>query len=113
MAILIMVASIVAIGELLKSHHVLLLPYLHVFFLLFSKKENLGPGTYEYKDFLELQEGRPHSTRGIINTGEMRFKGRIRVGTGSVLAEITCLKKVQTTRLYNLSCCGIWLCIDN
>ncbi|KAH0618579.1 hypothetical protein JD844_017927 [Phrynosoma platyrhinos] len=41
-------------------------------------KEKLGPGTYNYKDFLELQEKRPHSIRGICNTGEVRFKDRIR-----------------------------------
>ncbi|XP_066482421.1 ciliary microtubule-associated protein 2 [Tiliqua scincoides] len=41
-------------------------------------KENLGPGTYEYKSFLELQERHPRSTKGIIDTGEVRFKDRIR-----------------------------------
>ncbi|KAJ6632722.1 hypothetical protein lerEdw1_014627 [Lerista edwardsae] len=44
-------------------------------------KENLGPGSYEYKSFLELEERRPCSTRGIINTGAKRFKDRIR-GSG-------------------------------
>ncbi|XP_053103021.1 lymphocyte expansion molecule [Hemicordylus capensis] len=43
-----------------------------------SLKAKLGPGTYDYKSFLELQERRPHSIRGIINTGEVRFKDRIR-----------------------------------
>ncbi|XP_061489125.1 ciliary microtubule-associated protein 2 [Rhineura floridana] len=41
-------------------------------------KEKLGPGTYNYTDFLQLQEKRPHSNRGICDTGEVRFKDRIR-----------------------------------
>ncbi|CAI5777091.1 Uncharacterized protein PODLI_1B022008 [Podarcis lilfordi] len=41
-------------------------------------KAKLGPGTYEYSDFLQLQEKRPHSIRGICDTGAVRFKDRIR-----------------------------------
>ncbi|XP_020655278.2 ciliary microtubule-associated protein 2 isoform X1 [Pogona vitticeps] len=41
-------------------------------------KEKLGPGTYNYTDFLQLEERRPRSIRGICDTGEVRFKDRIR-----------------------------------
>uniref|UniRef100_A0A8D0DXL3 Ciliary microtubule associated protein 2 n=1 Tax=Salvator merianae TaxID=96440 RepID=A0A8D0DXL3_SALMN len=44
-------------------------------------KARLGPGRYEYADFLQLAERRPHSIRGICNSGEVRFKDRIR-GSG-------------------------------
>uniref|UniRef100_A0A8D0DXC6 Ciliary microtubule associated protein 2 n=1 Tax=Salvator merianae TaxID=96440 RepID=A0A8D0DXC6_SALMN len=46
-----------------------------------EKKARLGPGRYEYADFLQLAERRPHSIRGICNSGEVRFKDRIR-GSG-------------------------------
>ncbi|XP_025032156.1 lymphocyte expansion molecule, partial [Python bivittatus] len=42
------------------------------------RKRKLGPGTYNYTDFLELMERRPHSIKGICDTGEVRFKDRIR-----------------------------------
>ncbi|XP_063155922.1 ciliary microtubule-associated protein 2 [Candoia aspera] len=43
-----------------------------------AQKRKLGPGTYNHTDFLELMERRPHSTKGICDTGEVRFKDRIR-----------------------------------
>ncbi|XP_042320248.1 lymphocyte expansion molecule [Sceloporus undulatus] len=49
------------------------MPHFHFKEICFREKllkEKLGPGTYNYKDFLELQEKRPHSIRGICNTGE-------------------------------------------
>lgn len=47
--------------------------------LFFSKKRKLGPGTYNHTDFLQLMERRPHSIRGICDTGAVRFKDRMRV----------------------------------
>nr|XP_003220227.1 PREDICTED: lymphocyte expansion molecule [Anolis carolinensis] len=41
-------------------------------------KQKMGPGMYNFEDFLELQEKRPRSIRGICDTGEVRFKDRIR-----------------------------------
>ncbi|XP_015281716.1 PREDICTED: uncharacterized protein C1orf177 homolog [Gekko japonicus] len=41
-------------------------------------KQKLGPGTYNYTDFLELQKCRPCSIKGVCDTGEVRFKDRIR-----------------------------------
>ncbi|XP_048354173.1 lymphocyte expansion molecule [Sphaerodactylus townsendi] len=41
-------------------------------------KQKLGPGTYNYQDFLELQKSRPCSIKGACNTGEVRFKDHIR-----------------------------------
>ncbi|XP_071800105.1 ciliary microtubule-associated protein 2-like [Asterias amurensis] len=36
---------------------------------------NLGPGTYNIKDFLEAMDKQPRSTRGICQTKERRFRG--------------------------------------
>lgn len=41
-------------------------------------KQKLGPGTYNYTDFLELQNRRPCSIKGVCDTGEERFKDCIR-----------------------------------
>lgn len=41
------------------------------------QKRKLGPGSYEIKDFLELADEKPRSTRGIIQTKEERFKEKI------------------------------------
>nr|XP_033771262.1 lymphocyte expansion molecule isoform X2 [Geotrypetes seraphini]XP_033771263.1 lymphocyte expansion molecule isoform X2 [Geotrypetes seraphini] len=37
-------------------------------------KEKMGPGKYEFKDFLELQKTRPSSIRGLCSAGEERFR---------------------------------------
>ncbi|XP_028902301.1 lymphocyte expansion molecule isoform X4 [Ornithorhynchus anatinus] len=34
----------------------------------------LGPSTYQMKDFLELRRQRPGSTRGLLDSGEQRFR---------------------------------------
>ncbi|XP_032971345.1 lymphocyte expansion molecule [Rhinolophus ferrumequinum] len=41
------------------------------------QKENLGPGSYDFKDFLELLQQKPCSTRGLLSSGEVRFRGLI------------------------------------
>lgn len=41
--------------------------------LLLVQKEKLGPGSYELKDFLELLQQKPCSTRGLLSSGEIRF----------------------------------------
>ncbi|KAL7985043.1 hypothetical protein Chor_003613 [Crotalus horridus] len=46
-----------------------------------ARKRKLGPGTYNHTDFLQLMERRPHSIRGICDTGAIRFKDRMR-GSG-------------------------------
>ncbi|XP_070605075.1 ciliary microtubule-associated protein 2 [Erythrolamprus reginae] len=43
-----------------------------------ARKRKLGPGTYNHTDFLQLMERKPHSVRGICDTGAVRFKDRIR-----------------------------------
>ncbi|XP_058034928.1 lymphocyte expansion molecule [Ahaetulla prasina] len=42
------------------------------------RKRKLGPGTYNHTDFLQLMEKRPHSIRGICDTGAVRFKDTMR-----------------------------------
>ncbi|XP_029474546.1 lymphocyte expansion molecule [Rhinatrema bivittatum] len=37
-------------------------------------KMNMGPGKYKIKHFLELQEMRPSSVRGLCDSGEKRFR---------------------------------------
>ena len=44
----------------------------------FIQHRKLGPGTYEIKDFLEVSDGKPRSTRGIIQTKESRFKEKLK-----------------------------------
>lgn len=51
-----------------------------VCFLLSGQKEKLGPGSYNLKDFLEELQKRPCSTRGLLSSGETRFRGLIGVG---------------------------------
>ncbi|XP_006879884.1 PREDICTED: uncharacterized protein C1orf177 homolog [Elephantulus edwardii] len=41
------------------------------------QKEKLGPGSYNFKDFLELLKQKPSSTRGLLSSGEVRFRGVI------------------------------------
>ncbi|XP_007480590.2 lymphocyte expansion molecule isoform X1 [Monodelphis domestica] len=38
-----------------------------------SLKEKVGPGSYNYKDFLELAQERPCSTIGMLSSGGVRF----------------------------------------
>uniref|UniRef100_A0A8D1NE15 Lymphocyte expansion molecule n=1 Tax=Sus scrofa TaxID=9823 RepID=A0A8D1NE15_PIG len=39
------------------------------------QKEKLGPGSYNLKDFLEQLQEKPGSTRGLLSSGEVRFRG--------------------------------------
>ncbi|XP_004468034.2 ciliary microtubule-associated protein 2 [Dasypus novemcinctus] len=41
------------------------------------QKERLGPGYYNFKDFLEELQQKPRSTRGLLSSGETRFRGLI------------------------------------
>nr|KAF6444120.1 lymphocyte expansion molecule [Molossus molossus] len=41
------------------------------------QKEKLGPGSYNFKDFLEQLQQKPCSTRGLLSSGEVRFRGPI------------------------------------
>lgn len=47
---------------------------------LLGQKEKLGPGSYNFKDFLEELQQKPRSTRGLLSSGEVRFRGFIGVG---------------------------------
>ncbi|XP_037017257.1 lymphocyte expansion molecule [Artibeus jamaicensis] len=38
------------------------------------QKEKLGPGSYNFKDFLEQLQQKPCSTRGLLSSGEVRFQ---------------------------------------
>lgn len=49
-------------------------------FLYLRQKEKLGPGSYNLKDFLEQLQEKPCSTRGLLSSGEIRFRGLIGVG---------------------------------
>ncbi|XP_026966533.1 ciliary microtubule-associated protein 2 [Sagmatias obliquidens] len=42
-----------------------------------QQKEELGPGSYNSKDFLEELQEKPGSTRGLLSSGEIRFRGLI------------------------------------
>lgn len=50
------------------------------FSLLLVQKEKLGPGSYNLKDFLQQLQQKPCSTRGLLSSGEVRFRGLIGVG---------------------------------
>ncbi|XP_054994289.1 lymphocyte expansion molecule [Sorex araneus] len=39
------------------------------------QKEKLGPGSYNFKDFLQELQERPGSLRGLLSSGEVRFRG--------------------------------------
>ncbi|XP_006839935.1 PREDICTED: uncharacterized protein C1orf177 homolog [Chrysochloris asiatica] len=41
------------------------------------QEEKLGPGSYNFKDFLEQLQQKPSSTRGLLSSGEIRFRGLI------------------------------------
>ncbi|KAG8518926.1 Lymphocyte expansion molecule [Galemys pyrenaicus] len=42
-----------------------------------QQKEKLGPGSYNFKDFIELLKQKPCSARGLLSSGEIRFRGLI------------------------------------
>lgn len=72
-----------------KDHHPLpgLLPVdlpkfqmLSFSFLLKGQKDKLGPGSYNFKGFLEQLQQKPCSNRGLLSSGEIRFRGLIGVG---------------------------------
>lgn len=45
-----------------------------------GQKDKLGPGSYNFKDFLEELRQKPCSNRGLLSSGELRFQGLIGVG---------------------------------
>ncbi|GAB5575113.1 lymphocyte expansion molecule isoform X1 [Prionailurus iriomotensis] len=47
------------------------------------QKEKLGPGSYNLKDFLEQLQQKPCSTRGLLSSGETRFRGLVGLATVS------------------------------
>ncbi|XP_045403893.1 lymphocyte expansion molecule [Lemur catta] len=40
-----------------------------------QQEQKLGPGYYNFKDFLEQLKQKPCSTRGLLSSGEIRFRG--------------------------------------
>ncbi|XP_008568368.1 PREDICTED: uncharacterized protein C1orf177 homolog [Galeopterus variegatus] len=42
-----------------------------------QQEQKLGPGSYNFKDFLQLLQQKPCSTRGLLSSGEIRFRGLI------------------------------------
>ncbi|KAL2772480.1 lymphocyte expansion molecule isoform 2, partial [Daubentonia madagascariensis] len=42
-----------------------------------QQEQKLGPGSYNFKDFLEQLKQKPCSTRGLLSSGEIRFRGLI------------------------------------
>ncbi|XP_048207359.1 lymphocyte expansion molecule [Perognathus longimembris pacificus] len=42
-----------------------------------NQEKNLGPGCYNFKDFLQELQQKPCSTRGLLSSGEIRFRGLI------------------------------------
>ncbi|KAK1340047.1 hypothetical protein QTO34_018611, partial [Cnephaeus nilssonii] len=42
-----------------------------------GQKDKLGPGSYNFKDFLEQLQQKPCSNRGLLSSGELRFRGLI------------------------------------
>ncbi|XP_054576930.1 lymphocyte expansion molecule isoform X2 [Eptesicus fuscus] len=42
-----------------------------------KEKDKLGPGSYNFKDFLEQLQRKPCSNRGLLSSGELRFRGLI------------------------------------
>lgn len=50
--------------------------------LLLGQVHKLGPGSYNFKDFLTQLQQRPQSRRGLLSSGETRFRGLIGVGAG-------------------------------
>lgn len=58
--------------------------------LLLGQKEKLGPGSYNLKDFLEQLQEKPGSTRGLLSSGEVRFRGLTGVGVQAPSIGRTC-----------------------
>ncbi|MEJ1282682.1 lymphocyte expansion molecule [Cricetulus griseus] len=42
-----------------------------------QQAHKLGPGSYEFKDFLTQLQQKPQSKRGLLSSGEVRFRGLI------------------------------------
>ncbi|XP_073936128.1 ciliary microtubule-associated protein 2-like [Castor canadensis] len=42
-----------------------------------QQEQKLGPGCYNFKDFLQQLQQKPGSTRGLLSSGEARFRGFI------------------------------------
>uniref|UniRef100_I3M3H2 Ciliary microtubule associated protein 2 n=1 Tax=Ictidomys tridecemlineatus TaxID=43179 RepID=I3M3H2_ICTTR len=40
-------------------------------------RQKLGPGSYNFKDFLQQLQQKPGSKRGLLSSGEIRFRGLI------------------------------------
>lgn len=57
-----------------------LVPFFIVRSLLLGQVHKLGPGSYNFKDFLTQMQQKPQSKRGLLSSGEMRFRGLIGVG---------------------------------
>lgn len=55
-------------------------PFVIVRSLLLGQVHKLGPGSYNFKDFLTQMQQKPQSKRGLLSSGEMRFRGLIGVG---------------------------------
>ncbi|KAM9687361.1 ciliary microtubule-associated protein 2 [Trichechus inunguis] len=41
------------------------------------QEKKLGPGSYNFKDFLEQLQQKPSSNRGLLSSGEVRFRGLV------------------------------------
>ncbi|KAM4805522.1 LOW QUALITY PROTEIN: ciliary microtubule-associated protein 2 [Urocitellus parryii] len=51
------------------------------------QEQKLGPGSYNFKDFLQQLQQKPGSKRGLLSSGEIRFRGLIGiVGTAEAKA---------------------------
>lgn len=58
--------------------------------LLWGQEQRLGPGSYHFKDFLQQLQQKPGSKRGLLSSGEVRFRGLIGVsvlGSSGLSAE--------------------------
>uniref|UniRef100_A0A8C5L0K1 Ciliary microtubule associated protein 2 n=1 Tax=Jaculus jaculus TaxID=51337 RepID=A0A8C5L0K1_JACJA len=42
-----------------------------------ERKQHLGPGSYNFKDFLTQLQQKPQSRRGLLSSGEIRFRGPV------------------------------------
>lgn len=79
------------------------IPWFPVFIscsLLLGQEQKLGPGCYNFKDFLQQLQQKPGSTRGLLSSGEARFRGFIGVGVlicegGSLPSSALCGQSIQ------------------
>ena len=67
-----------------------------VCYFLLTQKRLLGPGTYNIKDSIHLNAEKPHSTRGVCETREARFKGTATVSSDDQLQCIAFSLEVLT-----------------